>query len=671
MLGPRKLRVVSEVGAAVAGAEVVLLDDLPDTDVRARRLLARRPRASGTTEADGTFLVPADASRAGAVHVRATGFVESIVALEPFPAGIGLVRARNLRFRVIDGSARPIAGATARAVGTTREAEVKTDADGRVELVADGTEWTSICFFADGYTVASRAASWALARPEDPILVGLEGAPLISGRVVAAEDGRPLEGAIVDLVSGADDRGPFATTTTAQDGTFTMRAAVSHFDVGSLRATAPGRLAQTAAWSINPFDPKPFELRLERGRVLDGVTRDATGAAVAGARVRAGPRYTWGVTTSGSEGLTATTTGPAGRFQVRVPSPGSDGSWQIVARGRDGGWGTAAVRDAGTSEEPFVIVVYAPGSIEGRVVTTVGVGVPGVRVRPSYRSFPDGLVTWDSSPPAADERSSAPDPGWASSAVTADDGTFRLGPLPADDLELSLSLDGQSLGRSVGARVLAGKTVTLEPIVLDVGVISGVVLDVTGRPAARVTVRLGHGSPGATWGLSRIDRETQADDAGRFRFAFLDPRSPVSLQAVGVAGELAHAFEVRPRSESFELRLVRGPRLVVTVTRAGRPYDGLLQLSLQGRKSSGPPGKEQISHISSSGSWVTCVAGQVATSLITVAEYVVHVQSVEAESAGAVGNAEIDPADPTTCRVSLELKVPSPPIPSPLPFTGR
>jgi hypothetical protein len=58
-------------------------------------------------------------------------------------------------------------------------------------------------------------------------------------------------------------------------------------------------------------------------------------------------------------------------------------------------------------------------------------------------------------------------------------------------------------------------------------------------------------------------------------------------------------------------------------------------------------------------------------SLGSVAEYVVHVQTAEAESAGAVGSTEIDPADPTTCRVSLELKVPSPPIPSRLSFTGR
>ncbi len=669
--GPRALRVISDVGAPVAGAEIALLDDLPDTDARARHILARRPRAQGTTEADGTFLVAADAPRAGAVHVRATGFVEVIVALEPFPSEIRLVRARSLRVRVIDEHARPIAAATVRAVGTPRDVAMETDAEGRVELVADGTAWQQLAVWADGYVVGWKSLEPPEGVRDGPITVVLEEGRALTGRVVAAEDGRPLEGATVRRVWELEGRGVLATTpvTTAADGSFTVRVGSSPYGGASFHATAPDHLLGLASWNGFSFDSGPLVIRLERGRTIVGVVKDGAGGLVAGARVQALPTYWRATSATEGEPLTLAATDEQGRFQVRVPDAGSDMLWYVVARGPKGGWGSASVHGAGAGSPPLVVELEELGDLEGRVVTAEGVGAPGVRVRPTY---PSGLEDWrvgQEAAPMGDSGATHPAVSTqVGSTVTKADGRFRLGPLPPGDLELILSRDGQPLGRGVAARVTAGGTTVVGPIVLDAGEVSGTVLDDAGRAVRGAVVHLSAQQPGLRAPLARTAR---TDDAGGFRFVAVPPKLEMSIYVTGAGFSFARLEKVMARPEPFEIRVTPLGRLVLSVTRDGRQYEGLLGVSWNGTLPPRPDGKHQLTFVSNEGSWVSCVAGEASMPLMPGFSLTVYARSVEAEAAVASAPAQWDPHDETTCRVSLDLRVPQPRGSTALPPGGR
>jgi hypothetical protein len=268
------VRVVDAAGAPIVGAEIAVLDDMPDLRPGLRRGAVRPPRTAGATDTDGAYVVGADVPSAGALRVRATGFAEKTVGLEPFPTEIRLTPSRNLRVRVIDERGKAIPGATVRAVGPLRDAEVTTDADGRVDLLADGTDWRRLEVFADGFRIEQHDTTLRALPRADPITVVLHAARPLVGRVVADEDGNPLEGATVTLVTGAVERGTFATTTTRADGSFALGIGMPSYRVYALEVTAPDRLP--AFVSVSPVDAweKPPEIRLDRGRPVDGIVTE-------------------------------------------------------------------------------------------------------------------------------------------------------------------------------------------------------------------------------------------------------------------------------------------------------------------------------------------------------------------------------------------------------------
>ena len=301
---------------------------------------------------------------------------------------------------------------------------------------------------------------------------------------------------------------------------------------------------------------------------------------MAGARVHA--LSIAGLTVPGreGEGPSQATTDAEGRFQIRVPKVGSESGWHVIAHGPQGDWGSFPLGRIEAPDAPLVIVLEGLGSIEGRVVSSDGAGIAGVRVRPSQTAALDWLVAVGSRLP--DGRRwlpRSPGAGATDSALTNADGHFRLGPLPAGDLELSLERDGRPLGRSASVRVVAGQTVTIDPIPLGSGEIAGVVLDLQGREAAGVFVRLGPVATQGIWGLSSILRDTRTDSLGRFRFSMVDLSERVSIQASTATGEGVLLEGVLPRAEPYELQLTALPRLVLRVTRAGQLYDGPLRVS--------------------------------------------------------------------------------------------
>ncbi len=669
---PRPLRVFNDFdGEPIVGAEVAVLDDLPDLRSGLHRSAERPPHASGVTEADGSYVVAADAPRAGAVRVRARGFVEATVGLTPFPAEIRLARVRSLRVRVIDDHGRPIPGATVRAVGSSRDVEVKTGPDGRADVAADGTDWRRLEAFADGYVVALRDTTLSGMPRDETITIVLDVANPILGRVVADEDGAPIADATVALVSGAVEHGVFATTTSGSGGEFTLPVQTPTLHTPTLRVEAHDRLLGLVSLGQDVRAAGPIEVRLERGRTVDGIVKDGAGAPVAGARVQAVPVHPLAARAGPREAHTRAATNAQGRFQVRVPKAGSGAHWHIRARGPQGDWGTVPVQGAEETAAPFTIVLRGLGFLEGRVVSSDGSGVAGVRVRPTQSPALDAFGGGEATPASDGGVAHPAASGPAGSTLTVSDGTFRLGPLPAGDLELSLERDGRPLGRSVSVRVESGKTVTLDPIALGSGEISGVVIDPSGREAAGVFVRLGPVSSGIIGDLRSAVRDTRTDVVGRFRFVLLDPSERVSIQATVPTGEEAYLDGVLPRAEPFELQLAAPPQLVLRVTRGDQLYDGPLQVSFHG--SLPPVGSSRGSPtlVQMKASWVNCAVGQVSIPVRVAAPYAVEVRSAEAEPATASGVSEVDPADRTTTRVTLDLRVPEPATPDAGMAAGR
>jgi len=210
--------VKSPAGRALPGIEVfaVRLERSTAPDSRAGR------GGSVRTDAEGRFEIRG--LDAGPYRVSAWAPGRSPVGVETVAGrrDVNLVfeapRVFRIRGRVVvKGEGRPIEGATVRlanayvgGAGPRGDADAFTDADGRFELAAEET-WTRQVVTADaaGF-VRGRSAAFGLSRevPAPPeIVLHLEPGSGLEGRVTAARDARPVNGAAVVLWrSGPDPR---------------------------------------------------------------------------------------------------------------------------------------------------------------------------------------------------------------------------------------------------------------------------------------------------------------------------------------------------------------------------------------------------------------------------------------------------------------------------------
>jgi RNA polymerase sigma-70 factor (ECF subfamily) len=167
---------------------------------------------------------------------------------------------------------------------------------------------------------------------------------------------------------------------------------------------------------LGPFDPgkldrsKPLELALERGVVIAGTLRDASGAAIEGARLHvpgAGPGTSCGScgTTLGSTPVCSALSAANGSFWL---GPLARGEHEVVVTAtgflqrRE-----SIVVDDTKAGAPIEIVVERGVSLRGRV-----------------------LLDPDEEPSRLAVVACATDQSWSSSSGLDDDGTFELGPLP-------------------------------------------------------------------------------------------------------------------------------------------------------------------------------------------------------------------------------------------------
>lgn len=375
------------------------------------------------------------------------------VAANPNPRSLSLRFARAARHREVLGS-----GAT--------------DREGRLTLTALPAGPVRLSVTAPGFV---RKAVELEVPPGglDAGVVELEPGSPVSGRV-ADERGAPVAEADVNLgampmlafaepVARTDAAGVFVIPDQPRSGELYLAARAEGFAAGQ-----PMRLGLPS--------PGPVELRLQRGRVLEGLVVDeASTAPVAGARVEASQSQRrsmggGGMTISfvSTGGGSVTEADGEGRF--RLEGLGF-GAYDLKARARGFRETTLAVKLAeGEAPRPVTVTLKAGLLLEGVVAGPDGDPAAGVRVQ--------------AEPASADqtrrEARSAP-----VSTRTGDDGAFRLEGLAPGRMVLSARGDGGAWGRELAE---AGQKHPVELRLEPGGSVQGRVVAESGEPVGTVEV---------------------------------------------------------------------------------------------------------------------------------------------------------------------------------------
>lgn len=214
--------VVDAAGQPLAGASVHLTSKLTVARLRDESVV--------TTDASGRFDFGAQPATPYVVLAERTGLTGAVLAVDLRKSG-GNPPADQLRLvlhaceAAIHGTVQDSAGGIiegariSRSVGDAiTNAGVATDANGRYELcVPPGGAVVTIQ--ADGYAIA-RDNVYVFGRtPRDFVLMP---GTSVSGRVVRADDGSPVAGALVELGSAPGEEGVELTASSDADGKFTF-----------------------------------------------------------------------------------------------------------------------------------------------------------------------------------------------------------------------------------------------------------------------------------------------------------------------------------------------------------------------------------------------------------------------------------------------------------------
>ena len=335
-----------------------------------------------TTGNDGRYSIPDPESWATRVGVIHAGH-----AIEWFTRG--------------NGDAKP---------ALDRRLEAGVPINGRI-VASDGTsQVVDAAIFVDGWKLATSGedgefsvehapANWRVLRAvlagasavatkrDSPLSLRLEKTPRLSGGVVDARTGRPLQGAEIALVAGEDAPMalalgvlPEASAFSDESGRFTIEYSAGEY---GMLASLPGYGFASAQVTLSAGTGADRSIPLARlarvtGRVVDVENHPLAAAVVAPSLDggRGGPGY------GGLVASRAATSGPDGSFVLRAVDPADDVVLEASAIGTAVGTSKSMKLTEGETKSGVVITVPAGIVVNGRVVDPEGVPIADVSVTP-------------------------------------------------------------------------------------------------------------------------------------------------------------------------------------------------------------------------------------------------------------------------------------------------
>jgi hypothetical protein len=456
---------------------------------------------------------------------------------------------------------RPVAGAALWVAATDRPAVVADDAGVATVTLPDGEAVEIRVETADGwrgrYSVRVGAvAEGAQASP--PLRLILQPPALHAGRVVDAEDGEPVAGALVWL--GGEEG---SAVVSRADGRFVVPVAGPA--AIEVNAGAPGferqRLKlEVAEW---PRGGDGLLLPLTPRGVVAGTVLDPSGRPVPGVTVlaRQGWRREAGWSWDPRDAAVAVAEVDAdGRFRIDDLPP--QGRLWLRAEAADRPLVEVArpVGDTGVR-----LVLGLGGALRARVQTADGGVVAGASARLFATASGDDPVEYEDGVRLG-----------GLPVVLAEDGALRLERVAAGTHELVVEVAGHQRLTVPGIEVTEGVETDLGTLELrPEALLAGRVLDAEGRPIAGARLEVGRFEVGPTFAIGSPGRQVEADEEGRFRLRGLGDDVPLTLN-VRADGYLGVALDLQPpHQEPLEVRLNRGGTVFgELVDEGGRPVAG-------------------------------------------------------------------------------------------------
>jgi len=476
---------------------------------------------------------------------------EGVASARPSDEASVPASQRPLRVRVVDERGGAIAGASFRVFGDLRAIEPNTDESGVATLWLPTRHVGWLEVRAEGRRAERRDDPWPELRPAELVIL-LEAAPVVRGRVIDRERGLPVAGADVSLALATDARWSLGSTRSGSDGAFALVDCTPSRVLACLRTRASGFLGDVAVLPVGA-STEHLEILLTAGRIRTGRVVDRRDRPVAGASVRRFVAYA----DPADEAERTTTTDPSGRFALRTPSDG-----EIVVLADAPGRGRGVARLVGPESE-IVVRLRGSGAVHGRVRSAEASPLEAVEVRLR--------VVAAAAPGDTDAADLDPSPVARQTATDAA-GCWRIPDVAWGWVELSFGPAASALGTR--RFVLDEDDVEVPDFVRDeAAVVRGEVRDHAGRGAAAVVVeaRVGAGGPPS--------RATITGPDGRFAIVGLAAELDWSLRARARDGRTSEATAVEPARRGVVLRLNAVRHVVLRVSSDGRPYDGALRVA--------------------------------------------------------------------------------------------
>lgn len=549
-------------------------------------------------------------------------------------ADVLVVRAHDLTGRVVaaDDAARGIADAEVSLGGDERFGpRTRTDAEGRFVLSGVLAGPATVMATAEGWLPSIPGVAVEVGTDADELVIALERAPAIRGRVEPAtvaqvsielrpETVRMGMGGPTTMVLGRGE----AKAETDAEGRFELSPATPG-PITVVARAADGRAGEVTV-EVGPDGADDVVIRLEERATVRGTVRSTTGEPVAQASVSLRRRRAPGapqvrLTINGRDmGVDMGTTTEEGRFEIAGIATGD---YEVAVVDRHGeplplrsgltvgedGTGALAVTGAGELDGVDLVVDAHDGVIRGTVRTADGDPVPDAWVQATL--LPDALEP-EPPPPERDgpserhEMRMIVDGGGGSGAetrppvLTDEEGRFEI--VGLRDARYELVAEGGGGGRRATAIARPGDEVALA--LADLGGIEGVVT-LDGQPLERFAVRVEGPTSrsrqvrdgGGRFSLDRLE-------PGTYRLVVTAPDGSGRAEVTVGAGEtvtrdvvLEHAVTVRGRILDREGKPIAGAMVMIGDGEAGR-------LSIERTDDAPPPSTDEEGRFE-----VTCAAG--------------------------------------------------------------